>query len=86
MYTDYLIVGAGAQGLIIADELLTHTDAHILMVDRRDQVGGHWNDAYSFVRLHQPSVYYGVGSHPLGSGRIEAGGLNAGLYEQATGS
>ncbi|MEO0755046.1 MAG: NAD(P)-binding protein, partial [Pseudomonadota bacterium] len=66
MQTDYLIIGAGAQGLIFADELLTHSDADIVLVDRRDRVGGHWNDAYGFVRLHQPSAYYGVGSKALG--------------------
>ena len=27
--TDYLVVGAGASGLIFADEMLTHSDAHI---------------------------------------------------------
>ena len=24
--------------------------------------GGHWNDAYPFVRLHQPAAFYGVNS------------------------
>ncbi len=24
--------------------------------------GGHWTRAYPFVRLHQPSAYYGVNS------------------------
>ncbi|MEL6284867.1 MAG: NAD(P)-binding protein [Pseudomonadota bacterium] len=85
MQTDYLIIGAGAQGLIFADELLTHSDADIVLVDRRDRVGGHWNDAYGFVRLHQPSAYYGVGSKALGRDQIETKGLNEGLFEQATG-
>jgi hypothetical protein len=83
---DYVIVGAGAVGLIFADELLNHPDARIVLVDRRDRPGGHWNDAYPFVRLHQPSVYYGAGSRELGSGRIETSGPNAGLYEQASGA
>lgn len=82
---DYLIVGAGAVGLIFADELLNHSDARIVLVDRRHRPGGHWNDAYPFVRLHQPSVYYGAGSRELGSSRIETRGPNAGLYEQASG-
>jgi cation diffusion facilitator CzcD-associated flavoprotein CzcO len=60
--TDYLITGAGASGLAFADTLLEETDAHITLVDRRDKAGGHWNDAYPFVRLHQPSSYYGVSS------------------------
>jgi cation diffusion facilitator CzcD-associated flavoprotein CzcO len=66
--TDYLIIGAGASGLAFADTLLDELpDAHITIVDRRGKPGGHWNDAYSFVTLHQPSAFYGVNSMPLGS-------------------
>ena len=43
--TDYFIIGAGAAAMAFADELLTSSDARILMVDRRDRPGGHWNDA-----------------------------------------
>jgi NADH dehydrogenase FAD-containing subunit len=35
--TDYLIIGAGAAAMAFADELLTNSDARILMVDRRDE-------------------------------------------------
>lgn len=85
--TDYLIVGAGASGLAFADSLLTESpEATITLIDRRDEVGGHWCDTYSFVRLHTPSAYYGVGSLPLGQDRIQESGRNAGFYEQATGS
>ncbi len=83
--TDYLIIGGGAVGLAFADQLLTDTDATITIVDRRAAVGGHWNDAYPFVRLHQPSVYYGVGSRPLGDHQIDVEGLNRGYYRMATG-
>ncbi|MEP4196925.1 MAG: NAD(P)-binding protein [Aliishimia sp.] len=83
--TDYLITGAGASGLSFADTLLEETDAHITIVDRRDKPGGHWNDAYPFVRLHQPSSFYGVASLPLGRGQIETSGLNKGYEELATG-
>jgi hypothetical protein len=83
--TDYLVVGAGAVGLAFADTLLNHSDAHITIVDRHGKPGGHWNDAYSFVGLHQPSAYYGVASLPLGSGAKDTIGVNAGLYELATG-
>jgi hypothetical protein len=55
------------------------------MVDRRHGPGGHWNDAYPFVRLHQPSATYGVNSRPLGTETIDAAGPNAGFYERATG-
>jgi hypothetical protein len=83
--TDYLVVGAGATALSFVDSLLDVTDAHITMVDRRDKAGGHWNDAYPFVRLHQPSSYYGVDSTPLGRARLDTDGLNAGFEELASG-
>lgn len=83
--TDYLIVGAGAVGLAFADTLLAETDADIVIVDRHGKPGGHWNDAYSFVRLHQPSAFYGVNNVPLGSGRKDEAGPNKGYFELASG-
>jgi hypothetical protein len=83
--TDYLIIGTGALGMGFADQLLTDTEASLLLVDKHHMPGGHWNDAYSFVRLHQPSAFYGVGSRELGSNRIDATGINAGFYELASG-
>ena len=68
---DYLVMGAGAAGMAFADSVLTETEATLVIVDRRDRPGGHWNDAYPFVRLHQPASYYGVNSAPLGSGAID---------------
>jgi cation diffusion facilitator CzcD-associated flavoprotein CzcO len=53
--TDYLVVGAGAAGMAFTDELIAHGDTEVVLVDRRDRPGGHWNDAYPFVRLH-PAV------------------------------
>ena len=84
--TDYLIAGAGAVGMAFADTLLTESDAELVIVDSHHKPGGHWNDAYPFVRLHQPSAFYGVGSRELGSGRLDAVGLNQGLYELASGA
>jgi hypothetical protein len=83
--TDYLVIGGGAAGLAFADTLLTETGASITIVDRHGKPGGHWNDAYSFVALHQPSAFYGVNSLELGSNRKDAAGLNQGLYELASG-
>ncbi len=83
--TDYLIVGSGAVGMAFADVLLAETDADVVFVDRHGTPGGHWNDAYSFVRLHQPSAFYGVDSVPLGTDRKDTMGLNAGYYELASG-
>ncbi|MCE2917164.1 MAG: NAD(P)-binding protein [Rubrivivax sp.] len=85
--TDYLVVGAGTAGLAFADTLIAQDpNAHVTLVDRRGKAGGHWNDAYPFVTLHQPSAFYGVASLPLGSGRIDSVGLNAGLAELASGA
>ena len=83
--TDYLIIGGGATGMAFADTLLDESDARITIVDRHAKPGGHWNDAYSFVALHQPSAYYGVNSSELGSHRMDTHGPNAGFYEQASG-
>jgi hypothetical protein len=81
---DYLIVGAGAMGMAFVDALLDHTDARVVVVDRRHGVGGHWLDAYPFVRLHQASVFYGVASTLLGGGHLQTEGPEAGLHERAT--
>ncbi|KUH80918.1 MULTISPECIES: NAD(P)-binding protein [unclassified Mycobacterium] len=83
---DYLVIGAGAMGLAFTDTLVGESDATVVMVDRNDQPGGHWTTAYPFVRLHQPSAYYGVNSRGLGSDSIDQFGLNAGYYELASGA
>ncbi len=83
--TDYLVIGAGAMGMAFTDVLLTETDATVTLVDRRARPGGHWNDAYPFVRLHQPSHFYGVNSRPLGNDTLDQVGWNEGLYELASG-
>jgi NAD(P)-binding Rossmann-like domain len=83
--TDYLVVGAGATGLAFADALLTEADVEVTLIDRRQAPGGHWQDAYPFVRLHTPSAYYGVNSLALGEDRVDQAGENAGYYERATG-
>ena len=83
---DYLIIGAGASAMAFADEILSHSTASLVIVDRRDSPGGHWNDAYPFVRLHQPSEFYGVNSCELGQHVKYVSGLNKGLYNLASGS
>lgn len=84
--TDYLIVGSGAVGMAFADTLLTETDANILIVDKYAKPGGHWNVAYPFVTLHQPSQFYGVNSKELSKGKKDKTGLNKGLYNLASGA
>ncbi len=83
---DYLVVGAGASGMAFTDALIASATADVIMVDRRERPGGHWQDAYPFVRLHQPSAFYGVNSQALGEDRIDSHGPNGGLYERATAS
>jgi hypothetical protein len=81
---DYLVVGAGAMGMAFVDTLLSDTTATVAIVDRYARPGGHWTIAYPFVKLHQPSAFYGVNSRPLGENKIDQVGWNKGLAELAT--
>jgi hypothetical protein len=83
---DYLVIGSGAMGMAFADTLLTDSQASVIFVDRHDRPGGHWNDAYPFVRLHAASANYGLNSMQLGDDTIEQVGLNRGFFEQASGA
>ncbi|MEM1148536.1 MAG: NAD(P)-binding protein [Pseudomonadota bacterium] len=82
---DYVVIGAGAMGMAFADIILTESDKTVLIVDMHQKPGGHWNDAYPFVTLHQPSAYYGVSSKELSKGVIDSIGLNKGLQDLASG-
>jgi hypothetical protein len=76
-----LIVGAGAAGMAFVDTLIAESDYDVVLVDRRDPPGGHWNDAYPFVRIHQASANYGVNSRVLGTESIGPDGF----YDRSTG-
>lgn len=80
--TDYLVVGAGASGMAFTDALIAGGDAEVVMVERRNDPGGHWTVAYPFVRIHHTSSCYGVNSIPLGQDTIDDTGLSAGMYER----
>lgn len=80
---DYLVVGAGAAGMAFVDSLIHNADVHVVMLDRCHSAGGHWLDAYPFVRLHQASEFYGVVSTPLGKGELQVDGPEAGLHQRA---
>ncbi|MET0336113.1 MAG: hypothetical protein ABW190_17750 [Rhizobacter sp.] len=82
---DYVITGAGTTAMAFADTLLHESSTTMVIVDRRAKPGGHWLDAYPFVRLHGPAAVYGVNSQPLGQGAIDRAGLNQGLGELASG-
>ena len=73
--TDYLVVGCGAMGIAFVDEILNasskygnNQNTEFIIIDKHSKPGGHWNDAYQFVTLHQPAAYYGVNSKYLGEG------------------
>ena len=83
---DYLAIGSGAARTTLVDTFIAKSDIHITLVDRHCQLGGHWNDACYFVALYQPSVFHGVNSMALGSGRKHQHGLNQGLYQLASGA
>ncbi len=83
LQTDYLVVGAGAMGMAFTDALIDHADVHVTLVDRRHAAGGHWQEAYPFVQLHQASVFYGVASTVLGTGAVQKRPPETGLQERA---
>jgi hypothetical protein len=83
--SDYLVKGCGVTSMGFVDTLLRESDATVTIVDRRAAPGGHWNDAYPFVRLHQPAPFYGLASSPIGDDRIDTGGVNAGLARLPSG-
>lgn len=61
---DVCIVGAGIAGLnavFAASQYLTR-DQKIILVDRRERVGGMWVDTYDYVRLHQPHGLFTAGN------------------------
>jgi cation diffusion facilitator CzcD-associated flavoprotein CzcO len=58
------IVGGGIAGLnalFVASRYLSR-DQRIILVDRRDRVGGMWVDTYPYVRLHQPHPMFTAGN------------------------
>ena len=75
--TDYLVIGSGAMGMAFVDEMLfgsskygNNQNTEFIIIDKHAKPGGHWNDAYQFVTLHQPAAFYGVNSKQLGDGII----------------
>lgn len=78
--TDYLVIGAGAMALTFVDELVSLAQAEarcgsgreipqICVVEKLPRSGGHWQHAYPFVKLHNSSALYGVGSRALEDGK-----------------
>ena len=61
---DVCIVGTGIAGLnalFVASQYLSR-DQKVILVDRRERVGGMWVDTYDYVRLHQPHGLFTAGN------------------------
>jgi len=59
---DYLIVGAGFAGSVLAERLATLDDAGILIVDKRNHIGGnaydYYNEAGILVHKYGPHIFH----------------------------
>jgi UDP-galactopyranose mutase len=57
---DYLIIGAGFAGAVLAERLASQRGARCLVIDRRDHIGGNAYDYYDAagVRLHAYGPHY----------------------------
>ncbi len=61
---DVCIVGVGLAGLnalFVASRYLSR-DQKVILIDRRQRVGGMWVDTYPYVRLHQPHPMFTAGN------------------------
>src|SRR5579859_2564934 len=59
---DYLIVGAGFAGSVLAERLASQLDASVLLVDRRPHIGGNAYDCYNnegiLVHRYGPHIFH----------------------------
>ena len=59
---DYLIVGAGFAGSVLAERLARGSDKKVLLVDRRPHIGGnaydHYNDDGILVHKYGPHIFH----------------------------
>src|SRR5438270_3287969 len=59
---DYMIVGAGFAGSVLAERLASQLDAKVLIVDRRNHIGGNaydfYNDAGVLVHKYGPHIFH----------------------------
>jgi UDP-galactopyranose mutase len=59
---DYLIVGAGFAGSVLAERLAADADKRVLLIDRRSHIGGnaydYYNDAGVLVHLYGPHIFH----------------------------
>jgi UDP-galactopyranose mutase len=59
---DYLVVGAGFSGSVIAEQLASQLGKKVLVVDRRNHIGGnaydHYNSAGILVHKYGPHIFH----------------------------
>src|SRR5438309_6851533 len=59
---DYLIVGAGFAGSVLAERLANETDAKVLIIDKRDHIGGnaydHYNQDGILIHRYGPHIFH----------------------------
>ena len=59
---DYLIVGAGFAGSVLAERLATQQNKKVLIVDKRDHIGGnaydHYNEDGILVHKYGPHIFH----------------------------
>ncbi len=59
---DYLIVGAGFAGSVVAERLASQADKSVLIVDRRNHIGGnaydHYDEAGILVHKYGPHIFH----------------------------
>lgn len=59
---DYLIVGAGFAGSVLAERLAAGSDKKVLICDKRPHIGGnaydHYNDAGILVHKYGPHIFH----------------------------
>lgn len=59
---DYLIVGAGFAGSVLAERLASQFDAKVLIIDQRSHIGGnafdHYDDAGILVHRYGPHIFH----------------------------
>ena len=59
---DYLVVGAGFSGSVLADRLARHSGKKVLVVDKRNHIGGnaydHYDDHGILVHKYGPHIFH----------------------------
>src|SRR2546430_2746528 len=62
MTFDYLIVGAGFAGSVLAERLATQMNKHVLLIDKRNHIGGnaydHYNEDGVLVHKYGPHIFH----------------------------